>query len=196
MKLLRTAGTPEGCRESTRISYDQHLRKAIKGRSGGNIPYQTALYGALATWYNSRRRPVIEHMIWGELSPFLLIPETDAREAIAEYTLYLEDLEGAYRGKSSGVKVVWLAQLINCALRTVFSGEESPVRYPAAMSANYVGWENLLEDDVKSQIDAELKRISSIKDEDDKDNEYAHFTTEELVRLLKEKLEGKEKDEY
>jgi len=159
LKLIRLSGTPEGCRESTRLSYDKHLRLILKGKKKtDDSPHHTALYGALATWYAIRQQPVIEHILWGELTPFLLLPEKEAKEAIAEYTLYLEDtVEHRYKS-DAGVKIDWLAHLINDSLRTVFSGD-SPYRYPAAMSANYVGWHYLLANDVKAQVDAELEKI-------------------------------------
>ena len=104
-------------------------------------------------------------MIWGELTPFLMLPESQAKEALAEYTLYLEDtVEHRYQ-TDTGVKTDWLAHLINVSFRTIFSGD-GPYKYGAAMSANYVGWHYLLDADVKAMIDAELVKISQ-KSKDD-----------------------------
>jgi hypothetical protein len=157
--MLRIAGTPEGCRESTRLSYDKHMRLALKGKKKtDDSPHHTALYGALGTWYKIRQRPIVEHMVWGELIPFLLLPEKEAKEALSEYTLYLEDIVEHRYQSDTGVKIDWLAHLINDSLRAVFS-EDSPYRFGAAMSANYVGWHYLLAEDVKAQVDAELEKI-------------------------------------
>lgn len=50
-----------------------------------------------------------EYMVWGELTPFLLLSDQEAREALAEYTLYLEDtVEHRYQA-DTGVKTDWLA---------------------------------------------------------------------------------------
>jgi hypothetical protein len=152
LRLIRKAGTPEGCRESTRLSYDQHLTGALKGNgASGDAPHHTALYGALASWYNVRGVPIREAMIWGELAPFLLVPEAEAREAIAEYTVYLETPAQA--------NVAWLAGLVNDALRPVPVSKESP-RSMAFFGAMYgAAWYKLLASDVKETVDAEVRSL-------------------------------------
>ena len=95
LKAFRAFGTPDGCRESTRLSYMQHLRGARQGKGPKDEPlHHVALYGALGSWYKVRGLPVHEVSVWGELAPFLLLPDSIACEALAEYTVYLEDREG------------------------------------------------------------------------------------------------------
>lgn len=160
LKLARTAGTPEGCRESTRLSYDQHLRAAFKGRGPkDDLPHHDALYGALASWYKIRGMPVREALLWGELAPFLLVPEAVAREAIAEYTLYLEEREGWWGRDPAGTRVTWLADLINHALRTAPNGSESLGRMALLGVMNRAAWHDLLAPDVREPLDAEVRKL-------------------------------------
>ncbi len=153
LTLVRAAGTPEGCRESTRLSYDQHLRRALKGRGPKDEPpHRVALYGALASWYKVRRLPVREVLLWGELAPFLLLAEAEAREALVEYTVYLEDREGWW-GNSGKARVSWLSDLMNRALRTAAPGEESPISLAFVGFTNQAAWCDLLAQDVKERLE-------------------------------------------
>jgi hypothetical protein len=153
LRLFRTAGTPEGCRESTRLSYDQHLEGAFKGKAQpGDRADHAALYGALASWYKVRGMPVREVLLWGELAPFLMIPESIAREAIAEYTVYLETPAEAKRD--------WLADLINNGLRAASAGAESPRSMALVGFMNQVAWCRLLGTDVRETFDAEAQKLA------------------------------------
>jgi hypothetical protein len=123
--------------------------------------------------------------VWGELIPFLLLPDSVAREALAEYTLYLEEREGWWAPESAGTKLTWLADLINGALRGARSGAE-PARSTPFWStmnqvlkeggagpegsqalrllgllgaANRVAWYDLLRPDVREPLDEELRKI-------------------------------------
>jgi hypothetical protein len=153
LKLLRVAGSPEGCRESTRLSYDQHLQGALKGKAQtGDRPGHVALYGALASWYKVRGTAVREVLLWGELAPFLLIPEASAREAIAEYTVYLETPAEARRD--------WLATLINDGLRAAPATVESPRSMALFGFMNKVAWCRLLDADVKDALHQEEQKFA------------------------------------
>lgn len=167
LKLIRTAGTPEGCRESTRLSYDQHLRAALKGRGPrGEPPHHVALYGALATWYKVRRLPVREASLWGELAPFLLLAKTEAREAIAEYTVYLEDREGRWGGLGRA-NVNRLAELLNRGLRSAEPAENSPISLAIVVGLmNHVAWCDLLAPDVRDSLKAEALKLGQALEQD------------------------------
>jgi hypothetical protein len=160
LRMMRTAGTPEGSRERCRLSYDKHLRLALKGAGvKGDPPHHTALYGALASWYKVRGVDVPEVSIWGELAPFLLItPEGTAREALAEYSLYLEEREGWWGQVSVGTRATWLRELINGALRTA----PSPNSMAVAGLMNQVAWCDLLDLDVREPLDREVGRVREI----------------------------------
>jgi len=151
LRLIGTAGTPEGCRESTRFSYDQHLRGALKGKGAGtDPPHHTALYGALGSWYKVRGISTHEVVLWGELAPFLSLPETETREAIAEYTVYMETPGEA--------NTVWLANIINRALSP--SAVNEPTRSLAVVGVMYrAAWCDLLRPDIKASLDAEVDKV-------------------------------------
>jgi len=165
-RLMRTSGTPEGCRQSTRLSYDQHLRGALKGRGlKGEPPHHVALYGALASWYKVRGLRISEVSIWGELAPFLLVPEDTAREALVEYTLYLEDREGWWEQGSAGTRVTWLRDVINGALRTAPAAGESPTSMAFLGAMNRVAWYDLLDPDVREPLGQEVLRVRQTLEE-------------------------------
>ena len=170
LKLIRLSGTPEGCRESTRISYDQHLRGALKSkRKTEDIPHHTALYGALASWYKIRRQPIREVVLWAELAPFLLLPQKEAREAIAEYTLYLEDVVEHRYANETGIKIEWLSQLINGVLRAAPAGEASLHSMATVGIMNGAAWYHLLDADVKAQLEAEADKCVQTIESAEKD---------------------------
>jgi hypothetical protein len=92
LDMLKNLNNAEGIRESMRVSYDKHLRKAHSGAIGApdTTPAHCALYGALGTRYMSRGRLAAEPMVWAELAPFLALHDSDAREILAEYVVYCE----------------------------------------------------------------------------------------------------------
>jgi hypothetical protein len=159
LKALRVFGTPEGCRESTRLSYIKHLRGARQGKGPKDeLHHHVALYGALGSWYTVRGLRVHEASLWGELAPFLLLPDSMACEALAEYSVYLEDREGRYLG-SGQAKVAWLADLISGALRVAPIADESPRTMALVGVLNRVAWYDLLAPDVRRALDAEASRL-------------------------------------
>lgn len=149
LKAFRTFGTPEGCRESTRLSYEKHLRGALQGKGPtGEPPNNVALYGALGSWYSVRRQRIHEVSLVAELTPFLLLPDSEKCEALAEYTVYLEDREGRYKG-SGQAKSSWLSYVVNGALRASPYAGDSPRAMAWLGALNRVAWYELLEPDVK-----------------------------------------------
>jgi hypothetical protein len=104
---------------------------------------------------------VHEASLWGELAPFLLLPDSMACEALAEYSVYLEDREGRYQG-SGQAKVAWLADLINGALRVAPTVDESPRTMALVGVLNRVAWYDLLAPDVRQALDTEASRLRPI----------------------------------
>lgn len=78
-------------KEVIRLSYQKHLRQAQIGKiSTDDPPHWFGLYGALGSWQKSRGIPVVEIKVWAELAPFLAMNEKDSVEALAEYTIYID----------------------------------------------------------------------------------------------------------
>jgi hypothetical protein len=106
--------------------------------------------------------PVPEVLLWGELAPFLLAPEETNREAIAEYTVYLETPGEANVG--------WLAKLINSSLRAAPVGVESPRSFALVGFMNQVAWCDLLDPDIRKVFDVEAQKVAEslrrVEDED------------------------------
>lgn len=149
--FLRNANNAEGAREAIRLSHAKHRRLAAAQPPSGTSPHKAGLYGALGTRYLTRGQRVPEVVLWAELTPFMLMPEDRAVEALAEYVIYQE--------RSADANVPWLTAVINDALRRAAPSEESPrVMAPVAM-INRVSWCALLEPDVHGVIEEEVLRI-------------------------------------
>ena len=127
-----------------------YLRLALQGRVvNSNNPHWSGLYGALGTRYVGLGIPESPSMglaLWAELAPFLLMEETDAVEALAEYIVYKEVPREA--------KTSWLRTLINDALCKVTSEGWPSAMAPVSM-IHQVEWFNLLDQDIKSTIEKE-----------------------------------------
>ena len=153
------ARNAEGCRKAMRKSYKKHLRLALQGMNPSDSkPHEVGLYGALGTRYMSFGIPVTPSMelaITAELVPFLLMKETDAVEALAEYIVYKEVPREA--------KMSWLRKLINDALRTASPEDFPRIMAPVSM-IHQVAWCNLLDQDIKSTIEKETEKYSIFED--------------------------------
>lgn len=134
-------GGADGIRESMRNSYKKHTKLARQ--SGMDDPHAVGLYGALGSRYKVRGLPVVEVVMWAELSPFLAMKESDAIDAIAEYAVYQEG--------SSDVRKEWLRTLINNAL---CAPSDSSLTGTAGLGlVNRVAWCRLLEPSTISAIE-------------------------------------------
>ncbi len=154
LKLLLNINNAEGCREAMRLSYQKHLRQARQGMvPSDDPPHYVGLYGALASRYKTRGIPVMEVVIWAELVPFILMRETDAVEALAEYVVYQE--------RAGDAKVSWLRKLINDVLRMAPTSAESPRSMAPMGIINHVAWCDILDPDVKSALVEEARKITS-----------------------------------
>lgn len=146
---------PEGCRESMRVSYQNHYSLAQAGKAPVTMdPHQAGLFGALATRYKARgvlpRFP--EVVLWSELAPFLLMAKEEALEALTEYVLWQEHPAAA--------KKPWLAAKINQALCSLPSDEKNSFQSLAPMAfLNKVKWCDLLNPSSKSTLAEEAKKL-------------------------------------
>jgi len=155
--LFKNINSAEGAREAMRLSYKKHLDLARQGKiPSAHNPCHTGLYGALGSRYKMRGMPVTEIVLWSELVPFLLMKETEATEALAEYVVYQEKPEEA--------NISWLKKLINTALRVAPSSEEL-LRSTASLGfLDQVAWCNLLDIDVKNRLEKESEEILKTQD--------------------------------
>ena len=99
-KVLKSLGSAGGTRESMRFSYQKHFKGAVKGKISieGLTPHQVALWCALAERYeidgfkvntaNFFQDIFNQQTVLAELTPFLYLPEDEAREALVEYVIY------------------------------------------------------------------------------------------------------------
>lgn len=154
LRMLLNINSADGVRESMKDSYSKHVRAAQNGTIplAEGVTYHIAgLYGALSTRYMSAKIPRLEPLIWSELVPFILMPEQESPEALAEYVVCAENWKGQYKKE-------WLQKLINSALRKIATADPN---YRALVSAtmlqpNEIYWINLLDSDVKSLLQDEL----------------------------------------
>jgi hypothetical protein len=101
-KVLKKLGSTEAIRESVRFSYDKHFKGAVKSKISieGLTPHQVALWCVLAERYeidgfkvntaNFFQDIFNQQTVLAELTPFLYLPEDEAREALVEYVIYKE----------------------------------------------------------------------------------------------------------
>lgn len=154
-KLFGLRYNVEHTRESIRSSYKKHVLAAQKGEiplNGGMTPHTTGLYGALASRYMAADIPRSEFLLFSELSPFLLMKESDAVEALAEYVVCQENPEEG--------KVAWLSKLVNDALRTI---KDADPNYNAMATQvllhRDIYWRNFLEKDVNELLENEFLKM-------------------------------------
>lgn len=154
-KLLGLCYNVEHTRESIRYSYKKHVLAAQQEKiplNGGTTPHVAGLYGALAVRYVAAGIPRSEFLLWPELSPFLLMKESDAVEALAEYVVCQENPKEG--------KTVWLSKLVNDVLRTV---KDANPNYNAmatqALLHRDIYWRNFLEKDVNELLENEFLKI-------------------------------------
>ena len=89
-------------------------------------------------------------VLWPELSPFPLMPQAQAVEALAEYVVWQECRDEA--------RVEWLREAINGALRSEPEEDLMSFREIAADAlVNGVAWLELLHRDVDDQLRREAR---------------------------------------
>ena len=118
-----------------RDSYTKHFNAAmLAANEGNNSPHYSGLYGALGTRYLARKRNVSEVDLFLELTPFLVMNEADAVEALAEYALYQESPKDA--------DVLRLEALINTAFQSCDAEQKSQVAVAASRAPAWVKFLN------------------------------------------------------
>lgn len=141
----------EGPREFVRRVYaEQYGHSSLPA---GTPPHRAGLYGALAAIYLKRGNPARTLTLWAELTPFLLMPEETACAALAEYIVYQVEPENA--------QVVWLTQVISAALRVSAAANDSPRSMAPLAIMKKVAWCDLLEADVRYNVEKETEQIRS-----------------------------------
>ena len=146
---------PDGLRDAVRKSYrEQRMHTALPG---GTPPHRAGLYGALRTRYEERAQSVNELYVWAELTPFLLMHEETACDALAEYIVYQEFPQRAHKQ--------WLGRIISAALRLPALSRSSPRTMAAMAMMKQVRWCRLLEADVKAAIEQEMSGLQTALDD-------------------------------
>lgn len=145
-KVLFNAGNAEGIREAMRISYKHH-RKSVRGpMADGTSPHEIGLFGAMASRMKVNNMPFDEASVWLEVAPFMIIADEEvAREAIAEYAVFVE--------RTVDAKIEGLRAAINDAFRR---GEGSHVarQFMASPAVQHKRWYALLDPDVRAALAA------------------------------------------
>jgi len=86
--LKRLFDNKERCRDFMKAAYKKARGDAHAASIPGATPHEVGLYSALANFYRFRGMRVGEMELWPELLPFLLMPESDSIEALAEYAVF------------------------------------------------------------------------------------------------------------
>jgi hypothetical protein len=104
---------PDGIRAAMRLSYEKHMKKAVKGTIGVGTDsfHSTAMFGALGSRNKVSGYPFNEPYIWIELAPFLELEDHYALEVLVEYAVWREmpkevntsDIEGLTTAVNRGV---------------------------------------------------------------------------------------------
>lgn len=138
-----------GPRDLVRRSYIEHCEHS--SLPAGTPPHRAGLYGALADSYLQRGKPARELHLWAELTPFLLMSEETACEALGEYIVYQKVPQSA--------QVAWLTQVISAALRLPPLSQNSPRAMASIAMIKNVAWCGLLEADVRHTIEKEAEQV-------------------------------------
>lgn len=147
--LTKLFGGAEGCREAMCESYQKHVQLARAGKITffDQSPHSLGLYGALGSRYRALGRPINEAIMWSELTPFLLMDQSDSVEALAEYALFQERPNEARTG--------WLKDRINLSFRS--HHDESVIAATSIALMNEVAWCDLLEPAVLRLIEDQVR---------------------------------------
>ena len=131
----RLRGGPQGIREAMQLSYERHLRTALRpGRAVVDSPHRIALYGALASRYRTRGISPLEPELWAELAPFVsMTPDALAVQALAEYVVYQELPDDA--------RQEWLRRVVEQEIATTRGEVRDP--FLAGRRLN-VAWQRLI----------------------------------------------------
>ena len=156
-------GGIESCRGKVRAAYARYVQVAKKEH--GQSPYSPhviGLYSALGTRYRAHGTTVNMEDLWCELTPFLVMEEQEAVEALAEYMVFKEH--------PGDTQVTWLRNSLNAALAGLC--DDSYRRMATTGMRNHVAWCALLTADT-----AEMMAIwsDSFKQEDEAEEYPVRF---------------------
>jgi|GEM_PF-5369153 len=156
-------GGTESCRERVRATYARYVQAAKNdhGRSPYS-PHVIGLYSALGTRYMARGTKVKMRDVWCELTPFLVMEEQEAAEALAEYVVFKEN--------PADTQVTWLRNSINTALAGL--SDDSYRRMATMGMLNGVAWCALLTADTAEMIEI---WSDSFKHEDEAEEHPVRF---------------------
>jgi hypothetical protein len=139
----------DSLRDAVRRSYNEHrLQSSLPVVTP---PHRAGLHDALRARYTARGQIINEMYLWAELTPFLLMTEKTACEALAEYIVYKET--------PSRARVSWLRQIISTSLRLPALSKDSPRTMASLAMIKNVAWCNLLEEDVRDSIEQETEEL-------------------------------------
>jgi hypothetical protein len=139
-------------RDAVRNSYSEYcLHSSLPAATP---PHRAGLHDALRARYTARGQTINEMYLWAELTPFLLMTEKTACEALAEYIVYKET--------PSRARVSWLRQIISTSLRLPALSKDSPRTMASLAMIKNVAWCNLLEGDVRDLIEQETAELRLI----------------------------------
>ncbi|NOT00228.1 MAG: hypothetical protein HOP29_06330 [Phycisphaerales bacterium] len=151
-RIVDSSGAPvdeaESIRDTMKKTYDNHRRKAESGELSApdSKPHELALYGALATRYQSGGMDPPEIIVWQELAPFLGLSDDEARDSLAEYVVFRE--------RPIDAKVRVLSEKISQGITAL----DVTARTMAAMAVEQkVAWGRLLSDDARSALTSALE---------------------------------------
>ena len=142
---------PNELRDAVRKSYREHrLHSSLPVETP---PHRAGLYGALRESYRVRGKSVSELYLWAELTPFLLMTEDTACEALAEYIVYQQI--------PSRARTVWLTKVLSAVLCLPALSKSSPRTMASMAMIKNVAWCKLLEDGVRGLLEQEVKELNN-----------------------------------
>ena len=139
----------DSLRGTVRRSYNEYrLHSSLPATTP---PHRAGLHDALRARYTVHGQTINEMYLWAELTPFLLMTEKTACEALAEYIVYKET--------PSRARVSWLRQILSTSLRLPALSKDSPRNMASLAMLKNVAWCNLLEEDVRDSIEQETAEL-------------------------------------
>ncbi|WP_319478436.1 hypothetical protein [Marispirochaeta aestuarii] len=153
------SNSPKGIREAMIISYEKHLKKAIRGEiETKNSPHETAMFGSLGTRNKVVGLPTNEAYIWIELSPFLEL--NDYSIALKMLSLYAAWREIPDKIKTEEKEI--LQQSIKKGIEKLVE-KKSPYVDIFSLPNFAISWSSLIKTDIAQEIYKESKNENGEK---------------------------------
>jgi hypothetical protein len=142
----------DGARWAMRMSYRKHVDLAKSGSIKCDDPHSAGLFGALGTRYKLLGRvpngAVSEVVLWGELAPFLAMPQEEAVEALAEYVVAQE--------KPRQARLAWLKSVVN---RAAMGISDQHLLLAEGGLRNNAFWSSLLDENTHKELCSRIDRL-------------------------------------